>query len=76
MRPNARQALTDRNSEYESLRTSILAQGLVLEAPELPQAIERLQIAFEQRPPVANGNLDAVNAKLDALRAGKFKEVA
>jgi hypothetical protein len=70
----ARQAQVDRTSEFESLRTSILAQGAVLGAPELPHAIERLNIVFEQ--PVANGSLDAINAKLSALIAGANEKEA
>jgi hypothetical protein len=58
----ARQAQTDRASEFENLRSSILAQGVVLAAPELAHVIDRLNIQFEQ--PVANGSLDAINAKL------------
>jgi len=64
----ARQEMVDRSTEYESLRRSIFAQSQVLGAPELSQALERLNIIFEQ--PVANGNLDVVNQKLDSMIKG------
>jgi hypothetical protein len=61
----ARQAVVDRTAEYEGIRGSLLAQGTALSAPEIAHAVERLNISFEQ--PVANGDISAINNKLDGL---------
>jgi hypothetical protein len=65
---DAAQAAADRVQEYEGFRSSLFAHGELLEAPEIAQAIQQLGIMFE--PPKANGNLDALNAKIDSLRKG------